>query len=550
MGRMLHISQTIYKIVIPFFIFWIFIFGFHPNVWSEMYGIVLSNRLNIRSTPDLTNKPIGILYKDMSVSVIEKLNDWVKIKHLNKIGYVSQNFLEIIDLKNATGMITGDKLYLRPIPGTNLPPIDCLNEGTRVHIIYADDEWLKIKYKERIGYVARQYVRVLSSKQTVVSKEEKQKSLLQSKPRVMVHQNGQIQALTHEKNEIAQQIDKQKKAYKQASKKEKDIIQELDLVDRKLNQSSRQLSVLDAEIKTIDKKIKSAQHQSQELLNKIAETERYVSKRIVSLYKLKRLGASTIFYHADSFSDVFSSYKYLEYILTYDNQFRSKLMADKKRLGEVFNDLKDKRFQKKSMQKRIVSIYEERKRQKAERSKILKEIQSKKGMLASAMNALKQSAIHLDQTIANIQKQIIKDKQKKNVIFNKHRAKLRLPVKGKVINKFGSYTHPKQRLNSFQNGLYIVADKGEPIKAVCPGRVLYADWFKGYGNMIIIDHGDSYYTVYAHADEIFKHKGEVVDQGEVVGTLGDTGSMMGPGLYFEVRHHGKPINPIKWLKQS
>ncbi|MFC1825913.1 murein hydrolase activator EnvC family protein [Thermodesulfobacteriota bacterium] len=66
--------------------------------------------------------------------------------------------------------------------------------------------------------------------------------------------------------------------------------------------------------------------------------------------------------------------------------------------------------------------------------------------------------------------------------------------------------------------------------------------------MIIIDHGENYYTVYAHAEELFASKGNTIEKGEVVATVGDTGSLVGPGLHFEVRHHGKPVNPLKWIK--
>jgi septal ring factor EnvC (AmiA/AmiB activator) len=85
---------------------------------------------------------------------------------------------------------------------------------------------------------------------------------------------------------------------------------------------------------------------------------------------------------------------------------------------------------------------------------------------------------------------------------------------------------------------------------VAPGTILFADWFKGYGNMIILDHGGSYYTLYAHIEDAFKTKGDRVDRGEVIATVGDSASMTGPGLYFEVRHHGKPENPMLWLKKG
>ena len=80
--------------------------------------------------------------------------------------------------------------------------------------------------------------------------------------------------------------------------------------------------------------------------------------------------------------------------------------------------------------------------------------------------------------------------------------------------------------------------------------LIYIFWFKGYGNMIIIDHGDNYYTVYAHAEELFASKGDTIDIGDVVATVGDSGSIIGPSLHFEVRHHGKPVDPLKWIKKG
>jgi len=103
---------------------------------------------------------------------------------------------------------------------------------------------------------------------------------------------------------------------------------------------------------------------------------------------------------------------------------------------------------------------------------------------------------------------------------------------------------------NFRNGIDIKAEPGEPIRAVHEGNTIYADWFKGYGNMIIIDHGNNYCTIYAHAEELFKAKGDPVDINEVIGTVGETGSMTGTKLYFEIRYHGKPIDPLSWLKRN
>ncbi|MCF8091550.1 MAG: M23 family metallopeptidase, partial [Desulfotignum sp.] len=79
---------------------------------------------------------------------------------------------------------------------------------------------------------------------------------------------------------------------------------------------------------------------------------------------------------------------------------------------------------------------------------------------------------------------------------------------------------------------------------------IFAEWLKGYGNLVIIDHGENYYTLYAHLQEMFKKKGEAVNKGEVIATAGDTGSVKGLCLHFELRHHGRPVDPLKWLEKG
>ena len=123
-----------------------------------------------------------------------------------------------------------------------------------------------------------------------------------------------------------------------------------------------------------------------------------------------------------------------------------------------------------------------------------------------------------------------------------------MPVKGKIVTKFGPYKNKELNVMNYRNGIDIAAEKGEPIKAVLAGNVIFASWFKGYGNMIILDHGNRYYTVYAHADEIFKQRGQNVKTEEVIAIVGDTGSLLGHKLYFEIRHQDKPVDPMKWLR--
>ena len=125
-----------------------------------------------------------------------------------------------------------------------------------------------------------------------------------------------------------------------------------------------------------------------------------------------------------------------------------------------------------------------------------------------------------------------------------------MPVKGTITSFFGPFRNEKYGVVNFQSGINIKAEQGAPVQCVYDGEVIYAGWFKGYGNMMIVDHGDHYYTLYAHAEELLKSKGDRVGVGENIATVGDTGSINGPELHFEVRHHGKSIDPMKWIKNG
>jgi len=133
--------------------------------------------------------------------------------------------------------------------------------------------------------------------------------------------------------------------------------------------------------------------------------------------------------------------------------------------------------------------------------------------------------------------------------FGNLRGRLPWPAEGRIVTTFGAQVHPRFGTRTFRNGVDIEAAEGTDVAAVYAGHVIYTGWFKGYGNLIIVDHGNEYYTLYAHIAEIEAKEGEDVRQGQRIGTVGDTASLAGPRLYFEVRYQGKPQDPAEWLRQ-
>jgi septal ring factor EnvC (AmiA/AmiB activator) len=127
------------------------------------------------------------------------------------------------------------------------------------------------------------------------------------------------------------------------------------------------------------------------------------------------------------------------------------------------------------------------------------------------------------------------------------RGKLRLPVSGSVVRRFGQVL-PGSDGKASAKGVFIKAAPGTEVHAVADGRVVFADWLRGFGNLLIVDHGDQYLTIYGSNESLFKQAGQAVKAGETVATVGATGGADQTGLYFEVRHRGEPFDPLQWLR--
>ncbi len=123
------------------------------------------------------------------------------------------------------------------------------------------------------------------------------------------------------------------------------------------------------------------------------------------------------------------------------------------------------------------------------------------------------------------------------------RGRLRLPVRGDLVAKFGS----KRGDGPSWKGLFIRAEEGSEVKAVAAGRVVFAEWLRGFGNLIIVDHGGQYMTIYGNNQSVLKHAGDAVKSGDVIASTGNSGGNEQSGLYFEMRHQGRAFDPLSWV---
>jgi septal ring factor EnvC (AmiA/AmiB activator) len=129
--------------------------------------------------------------------------------------------------------------------------------------------------------------------------------------------------------------------------------------------------------------------------------------------------------------------------------------------------------------------------------------------------------------------------------FSRMRGRLSLPVRGELIGRFGA---PRAAAGAEAKGVFIRAPGGQPVRAIAGGQVVYADWMRGFGNLLIVDHGEAYLSIYANNESVLKQVGDYVGAGDAVATTGASGGNEQTGLYFEMRHLGRAFDPLRWVK--
>lgn len=178
-------------------------------------------------------------------------------------------------------------------------------------------------------------------------------------------------------------------------------------------------------------------------------------------------------------------------------------------------------------------------------AKLSQEIQSKDSALKQLLENEKQLKRVLNVITESMPE--ITSEDGKLVAFSQLKGKLIWPAQGKVDALFG---RSRNRFNVKWSGVIIKAPQGHNVRAISHGRVAYADWLRGYGLLIIIDHGDGYMSLYGHNESLKKETGDWVSSGDIIGSVGDSGGQIKTGLYFEIRHNGTPTNPKIWCRKS
>jgi septal ring factor EnvC (AmiA/AmiB activator) len=374
--------------------------------------------------------------------------------------------------------------------------------------------------------------------------------------------------------EVQRELGQERQKVKEARRKEESLSRELSALEEDLKNKTRLLKDLEAKLRGSSQRIAKLSRDIDVTDTRLQRSRTLLRQRLRAMYKQGRMGYVGVLLSAEDFSGAGRRLKYL-----------SALAAQDQRLIKVYNtsltDLSKKRAEFAQYKKEVseatgkatatrTQIVEEQRKYRVLLAKVRED---KAGHLAT-VKELEKSARDLQTLIARLQSDEERQRRASRVApkregsrgegagkapeesldirddgrFERLRGKLPWPASGTLASTFGRQEHPRFHTVTFNRGIEITAPQGRDIVAVAEGTAIYADWFKGYGRLIILDHGSGYFTLYAHASDILIKTGDAVSGGQVIAKVGDSGSLEGPQLYFELRHKGKPQDPLAWLR--
>ena len=368
-----------------------------------------------------------------------------------------------------------------------------------------------------------------------------------------------LQAEQRKLQQTEQQIREERKKAADARARETSVLAELDQIENRLADKQREMGRLDTRIRKAQADVGSLRTEIGHLEVQRGVQEHALARRLLAMYKVRAQGGAlpVILSGEDPVSRAVTV-RHLTSLAALDARLIQEYRGTSDRL-------EDRRGREEARQRELASLRSDAEREQievdreaAKRRALLARVRDERVYHERMVGELTEAARRLEAFIRDLQsrqRRVAKIPPPRSAPdgpsmgFGTLRGRLPWPTDGRIVSAFGAQVHPRFGTRTFRNGVDIAAGEGRDIAAVYPGHVIYTGWFKGYGNLIILDHENEYYTLYAHIADIHVREGDDVKQGQRIGTVGDTGSLEGPRLYFEVRFQGKPQDPEQWLRQ-
>ena len=353
--------------------------------------------------------------------------------------------------------------------------------------------------------------------------------------------------------------------YKKIQKEMKTHKEKLESVKRRESSILSDIENTNRQLRGVENALKRYKNQLRNTESKIAQVENDIARNKSTIDKLRewikrklrvihRYGLNSevfmLFLSADDISTLVRTGKHLQYIAAYEHGMLKSYKGALESLTEQEKQLISLRRELSKNKEKVQIEEESLEEKKNQKSSLLATVKKEKATHTRMLREMEESSRKLLDIIRESERA---EKEKEDTFSTKSfaglKGKLPWPVDGKVAIHYGSQKDPQFNTPIFRSGSYIKSNTGAVAKAVHSGKVVFAEWFKGYGQLVIVNHGDGYHTLYGSLSEIFTKVGDIIKGKQSVGRVGSSGLLDAPGLYFELRYKGKALDPSQWLQR-
>lgn len=357
--------------------------------------------------------------------------------------------------------------------------------------------------------------------------------------------NKQIKELQKEMNRKAQEKQNAEKSAQVASNRKKTTLEEIQAINAQIEEVGAQLTETERQISQTEDELQTAGQQLEESMQQEAATGDRLDDRIRLMYTNGNVSYLDVLLSATSFSDFLGRFDAMQSITVQTRDLLEEhqiLRAQNEQAkNEIANDLRD-----------LQALYE----QKADKKADLESKEDAKAIMVAQFDQqidnFGEISEESEKALMELAKKMAKLQAEKERIKTYYKGgKLGVPLKSYTLSSsFGYRIHPISKTKKLHTGMDMAAPSGTPIYAAESGRVIVSQWWSGYGNCIIIDHGGGIWTLYGHIKNggLLVEKGDNVKRGQKIALVGSTGQSTGPHLHFEVRKNSEPVNPAPYLK--
>lgn len=350
---------------------------------------------------------------------------------------------------------------------------------------------------------------------------------------------------------LKDEIKEKKQKSDEAQRKEASVLQELEEADHRIKLRREDFVRVNEKLREKDREIAETNSSLHRLRERIAQREGSIRSRLRLMYKEGPNGHLKLLLASSGYNDLQARLASLRWISRREFQLLEGHRVDRVRLESAESHLLQVRGELRGYQQEIATKLSAVKEERSKKDRLLARVRSEKVMYVKAVEELEKSAQRIEGLLREFEARRKASASARTAPAGEGLARLKgrldWPTEGDVVALFGRQKHPKFDTYIQRKGIEIRAGQGTVIRSVSDGVVAFADWMRGYGLLTIVDHGEGFFSLYAHASKLLVNVGDSVRGHQPIGEIGDTGLTGESTLYFELRQGGEALDPLAWL---